>query len=245
MESEPVLARGAETFWAASRTEVQLRDFSHWRGVGRWTNDAKWFEIGESSRAMLRTLRALSGRTEPINVMMEWGPGGGSNAVAFSSEVGEYFGVDISQANLDECKRQLQLKGYSGFRPILLDAEHPEQCVARVGGARLDFFLSTAVYQHFPGKAYGITVTRTASDLMRDGALAIIQIRYDDGSEAARAKTRDYSKNALGFTSYRIDEFWGVCLKAGLDPLAVTLNCEDSYAYFLLQKGIRSEMPVR
>lgn len=240
-ESPSRLARCAGTFWAASQTEEQRRDLSHWRGVGRWASDAAWLEIGESSRAMFLTLCRLSGRTEPVNVMMEWGPGGGANAVAFSSLVSHYIGVDISQANLDECQRQLQLKAYNGFRPILIDAERPEECAAAIGGAKVDFFLSTAVYQHFPGKAYGATVTRTAAKLLRDGGLAIIQIRYDDGSEVVRAKTRDYFENAISFTSYRVDEFWTLCKDVGLEPLAVTLECKASYAYFLLRKSIGSE----
>jgi hypothetical protein len=102
----------------------------------------------------------------------------------------------------------------------------------------VDFFLSTAVFQHFPSQEYGIKVTRLAFHLLKDEGVAIIQIRYDDGSDILKSKQRDYARNAITFTSYPVHEYWQIALESGFTPLAVILDTEPCYAYYLLRKGV-------
>ncbi len=233
-QPESRILRDAESFWNSGH--VRLPDDSHWLGKGRWTKEEDWIQIGKIHWNMFEKLCLLSGTAHPIQRMVEWGPGGGANAVTFCAEVQEFFGIDISEANLTECQHRLEALGFRGFSPIVVDIRHPEQCLQFVK-IPVDFFLSTAVFQHFPSKEYGVCVTELAYKLLRDKGLALIQIRYDSGAKRFRPKRRDYQKNVITFTSYGIDEFWEIVRQIGFRPLAVTLETSTHYAYFYLQKS--------
>lgn len=230
------IATDAGRFWSQSSERPWIRDLSHWRGRGRWADDQLWSAMGRHHLAMFQELRRLARHTTPVRTMLEWGPGGGPNAVAFVHSVERFYGVDISPANLAECGRQLQSTAAAKWNPILIDPATPASCLEQISHP-IDFFLSTAVFQHFPGKAYGIEVMRIAQRLLASPGLALIQIRYDDGSDALRPKESDYAKNAVTFTSYRIDEFWQIAADTGFVPLSVTLSPTDCYATYWLCKG--------
>lgn len=66
-----------------------------------------------------------------IRTMIEWGPGGGANAIRFASQISDFFGIDISQPNLDECSKQLN-NNYKGFHPIMIQAEHPKTSIEKI-----------------------------------------------------------------------------------------------------------------
>ncbi|MEI9478643.1 MAG: class I SAM-dependent methyltransferase [Deltaproteobacteria bacterium] len=234
-QSNSRILADAENFWNCDH-QSRLPDDSHWLGKGRWTKQKDWIQIGKIHWNMFEKLCLLSGTARPIQRMIEWGPGGGANAARFCFEVQEFFGDDISKANLAECQHRLEASGLKGFRPILVDIRHPEQCLQFFNNP-VEFFLSTAVYQHFPNKEYGIRVTELAYKLLRDKGLALIQIRYDSGAKRFRPKRRDYHKNMITFTSYGIDEFWEIVRQIGFKPLAVTLETSTHYAYFCLQKN--------
>lgn len=231
-----VRARDAAEFWSDSKSSERIQDLSHWRGVGRFEENA-WHNIGESHFAMFEQLCCLTGTPqETLRTMVEWGQGGGANAVRFSQHFTDFYGVDISQPNLDECDRQLTDIGFTGFHQVLIDAEHPESCLPHIK-TPIDFFLSVAVFQHFPAKSYGVDVLRIAHQLLANKGLALIQIRYDNMTERFAQKHKDYKKNAVTFTSYKLDEFWGICEESGFQPLFITLRPKVNYAYFLLRKA--------
>jgi len=234
-ESDVKLAHDAGDYWSASRDIPVVKDMSHWRGEGRWDADT-WTAIGERHVALFESLPPSS-LDQPITRVLEWGPGGGSNVLAFSHRfpIETFYGVDISAPNLEECARQCASYGFSGFRPIEIDPEVPEAVGHRVD-VPLDLFLSTAVYQHFPGKEYGRRVTCVASDLLRPGGLALIQTRYPEGSRRFRAKHRDYKSHAITFTAYGVAEFWALLIDAGLVPMAVHLWPETNYAFYIAMK---------
>jgi hypothetical protein len=71
--------------------------------------------------------------------------------------------------------------------------------------------------------------------LSKDG-VALIQIRYDDGSKRFAPKRRSYHSNVVTFTSYGIVEFWETTLKVGFRPLAISLDPSVGYAYYYLKK---------
>lgn len=235
-QSQARIATDAANFWDSSPHNSRVRDLSHWVGEGRWSAQEAWDQIGRTHFEMFERLCCLTNTDRPIRTMVEWGPGGGANAVWFAQEVSELYGIDISQANLAECKRQLTARGLTGFRPIQIDAQDPAQSLRYVRSP-VDFFLSTAVYQHFPSKEYGVLVTELAYELLASDGAALIQIRYDDGSQAVRPKTRDYVENVVAFTSYPVHEFWEITCRIGLTPLAVTLDPRVRYAYYFLKKG--------
>lgn len=128
------------------------------------------------------------------------------------------------------------MEHYQDFVPILIDAHKPNDAVGLVNEG-VDFFLSTAVFQHFPSKEYGITVTRLAYSMVKAHGIAIIQTRYDDGSAELRSKRRDYLSNAVAFTSYSIPEYWDIACNSGFEPLGVILSLKPCYAYYLLKKN--------
>ncbi len=228
------LARDAQHYWSDSRADAERRDLSHWVGEGRWADRQRWLQIGRTHLGLFRSLCDLAGVTPPRGRMLEWGPGGGANAVCFAEGFDTFVGVDISQANLAECGRQLASIGYDRFEPIHIDAADPE-AVLRRGIGPVDLFLSTAVYQHMPSKAYGERVTRCAAALLNDGGLALIQTRYATDDPATASRQSDYARNAIHFTSYRVEEFWIAARQCGLEPLAVKLVEETRYAYYFLR----------
>jgi 2-polyprenyl-3-methyl-5-hydroxy-6-metoxy-1,4-benzoquinol methylase len=235
-EDPAKIARDAQQYWTAAASQTTKQDLSHWRGVGRWANDEKWKQVGDEHYSYYEKLRVLADRHAPVASMLEWGPGGGANATRFMQAIPEFIAVDISQPNLDECGRQIQSQGLSGYLPILIDATNPESALDKVGKP-IDFFLCTAVYQHFPSKEYGKRVTKVASKMLKADGIALIQTRYDDGTERYLPKNRDYDGQAVSFSSYRIEEFWMLVQEAGLMPLAVVLNPSVHYAFYLLRKA--------
>jgi hypothetical protein len=235
-EDADVLAADAGRYWSQSSSMPWIRDLSHWRGGGRWADDETWSGMGRRHLSMFEELCSAARQRRPIRSMLEWGPGGGANAVAFAGEVAKFYGVDVSAANLAECGRQLASIGYEGWQPIEIEAARP-QAVLEMITAPVDFILSTAVFQHFPGKEYGVEVMRIVHQLLALRGIALIQIRYDDGSEILGPKQHDYAKNAVTFTSYRIDEFWRIARDAGFEVLSVALRPEECYASYWLRKG--------
>jgi cyclopropane fatty-acyl-phospholipid synthase-like methyltransferase len=234
-EPAGLLAATAQQYWSASATENDKQDLSHWKGSGRWADEESWRRIGEDHFDIYRTLLRLADRQEPVRSMIEWGPGGGANAVRFAREIPRFYGVDISEPNLSQCRREVESTGYTGFVPVRIEAADPEDVLDRIG-EKVDLFLCTAVYQHFPDKEHGVRITELAHELLADGGVALIQTRYDDGNPYYAPKTRDYWANAVVFTSYRIEEFWQVATDAGFHPLAVVLRPATNYAFYLLSK---------
>jgi SAM-dependent methyltransferase len=167
---------------------------------------------------------------------VEWGPGGGSNVLAFSAHYKRLAGVDISEPNLDRCAKELVDAGVKDFVKVPIDASRPADALAALGDGWADFFLSTAVFQHFPGKDYGAQVLGVARRLLRPDGLALIQTRYDDGSEKFAPKSGDYRKNAIYFTSYRVEEFWRLLDEAGFEPIAVRLDPKVNYAFYFARR---------
>jgi len=234
-QPESRLISDAGRFWAGSEDDRALRDLSHWAGEGRWTDPAAWERIGRAHLTMFERLCLLAECKKPIRSMVEWGPGGGANAIHFCHKASRFYGIDISQANLDECERQVRALGLPGFTPVLIPADRPEECEKTIVEP-VGFFLSTAVYQHFPSRNYGIRVTRIAHRLLTENGIALIQIRYDDGDRAHGSKTRNYADQALSFTTWTIDEFWVVAAECGFEPLAIGLDTDTKYAYYYLKK---------
>jgi hypothetical protein len=231
-----VRMRDAGEFWSESESSARHQDLSHWRGIGRFEEQV-WRNIGESHFALFEQLCCLAGTPpETMRTMVEWGQGGGANAIRFLQHFSDFYGVDISQPNLDECGRQLNEVGFTGFHPVLIPAEHPESCLPHIPPP-IDFFLSVAVFQHFPSKSYGVDVLKIAHQLLANKGLAIVQIRYDNMTDKFAPKLKDYKKNAVTFTSYRLDEFWNICEETGFQPLFMTLRPKVNYAYFLLKKA--------
>ena len=234
-ESEKKIANDAGQYWSKSEESKKIQDLSHWRGAGRW-NEGEWQKIGEHHFTLLKRLCTYSNISlESVRSMLEWGPGGGSNVVRFSENMSTIYGVDISRSNLDECSRQLEKINFKKFYPVLIPPEDPDSCLNQIKEP-VDLFLSTAVFQHFPSKEYGIRIMSVAYELLKPGAVAIIQIRYDNSKRHYHSKKRNYRHNAVTFTSYGLDEFWDICASIKFTPLYIHLESAINYAYYYLRK---------
>jgi SAM-dependent methyltransferase len=238
-QSEERLTEEAERFW--KRTGEDMSQHSHWRGHGIFVDEARWQALGREHLALYQEFAPLLGASSPLGRIVEWGCGGGANAVHFASLTSEYVGIDICEASLEECARQVAGVGQENFVPILIEASDPEEALRRVTGA-CDLFLSTYVFESFPTPEYGARVLHIASRILRPGGVAIIQVKYQTADWSSLPKRFGYRRNFTTMTTYRIDEFWNVAWEAGFEPKAVRLvptqplNGNGEYAYFILTK---------
>tara|TARA_B100000029_G_scaffold495905_1_gene561484 strand:+ start:179 stop:616 length:438 start_codon:yes stop_codon:yes gene_type:complete len=100
---------------------------------------------------------------------------------------------------LDECVRRTEDLGLKNFEPIHIPAPYPEEVLKQIDS--VDFFLSTAVYQHLPGRSYARRVTDIAMRLLADDGLALINIRYSNLKRQNRNWRRSYKKTCRFFQS--------------------------------------------
>ena len=208
---------------------------SHWLNQGGGWTDTVWRDYGESHLDMIKDGLILAGRTSPIRSVLEWGSGGGSNAAAICPTVDRYFGVDISQSNLEECVRQTEALGLKNFSPIHIPAAYPEEVLEQIDA--VDFFLSTAVYQHLPGRNYARRVTDIAVRLLDDDGIAVINIRYSNLKRQNRIWRRSYIRHADSFNHYTVWEFQKEMENSGMDIMEIRMQPLTRHAYFFLRKS--------
>jgi hypothetical protein len=98
-ESETKLITESQRYWNdPSNRGVQQN--SHWRGVGIFADDAGWLALGREHLRIYEEFSRIIGVKQPPKRVVEWGCGGGMNAVHFGRGVDAYYGVDISSASL-------------------------------------------------------------------------------------------------------------------------------------------------
>lgn len=238
-QSHATIEDMAHRFWSASRSIEVVRELSHWLDIEIWKTDDRLLQYAKSHLDMFVELCEKNSRPLfDMQSMMEWGPGGGANAVVFAPYMKRFVGVDISLPNLEECIRQLaarKLLQKTLFSPIIVDISTPETALELLH-ARVDFFLSTAVYQHFPSMDYGIRVTKIANKALKPGGLAVIQTRLNDGTEAYRSKNEDYVKKYAAFTCYTEAEFTHIAEDCGFEVQGTHHKADVRYVFYLLKK---------
>jgi SAM-dependent methyltransferase len=237
-ESEVAVARDAQALWNPADNQVRKSD-AHWRGAGTFANDDVWLAIGRDHLALYRTFTAGIGFSRPLRRIVDWGCGGGANAVQFGPLAEEYVGVDVSTATLEECAREAVRAGTARFLPVLIDVADPEAAVALIDGPA-DLFICTFVLELVPSQAYGLRLLRIAERLLAPGGIAFVQIKYDTGSWRTASFRRSYRRNFAAMTTYRLDAFWRAASACGLTPRLMSLVpdhvLDARYAYFLLEK---------
>ena len=239
-QSRKALVRGNQSFWN-DPDKQDLKTLLHWRGQGPFEDDALWLDLGRRHLSLFDRAAAWAGLTRPLEAIVEWGSGGGMNAVQFAPEAARYFGVDINAEALRECALQVEAEGSGQFIPVLIEAENPEAALDQIREP-CDLFLRTYVFEALPGPDYGLRVMRIAHELLRPGGIAVVQVRYHAGAVASPVSRKTYAANWLRLTSYAVDEFWKACETIGFEPMFVTLVPvqpeldEARYAYFALKK---------
>jgi len=237
-QSERTISRDAAEYWAACREEHWKAD-SHWRDAAVFAGTSLWQQIGADHLEMFHRGARMLQFDRPWQRIVEWGCGGGANAVQFAPHAGEYIGVDVAPASLDECAKQVGGCCDTPFKPVRIEVDHPESALDLIDGS-CEIFLSFYVFELIPTPEYGARLLRIARDLLVPGGLALIQIKYDDGRWRSRPRRRSYKTGVAGMTTYRIPEFWELAKKCGLTPESIELVPENEldkrYAYFLLSK---------
>jgi hypothetical protein len=237
-QSEAEITRAAERLWNAPEAVLRKSD-AHWRGSGSFADDRLWQQIGRENLELFRTFARAIGFDRPLHCVVDWGCGGGANAVQFGPLADIYVGVDVSAATLEECGRQAIAAGTRDFRPVLVEIAAIEAAVEAID-TPCDLFLCTFVFELVPSREYGLRILRVAERLLAPSGIAVVQIKYDTGSWRTRPYRRSYGRNFAAMTTYSIDGFWLAARSCGLEPRLVTLAPDHAldprYAYFLLEK---------
>jgi len=236
--SEERLAHDARSYWTGAVHEPGWRGNSHFRDAQVF-EQVDWSSVGTDHWELFDRLARTALPGAPLDRVVEWGCGGGSNAVAFAPHCREFVGVDVNQESLLECARQLDTVGGATFTGVEADLLNPEDAVARVGQA--DLFLCLYVLELVPSPDYGLRLMRIAREVLKDGGLAFVQIKYQTTDWRTASRRHRYREAvAASMTSYPIDVFWTQMTGLGLTPEAVHLvpenNLDHRYAYYLLRK---------
>ena len=80
-QSEGALAKASARYWSGAG-DTRFRGNSHWRGDDGIATDV-WPAIGERHVQLYRQFAAFAGVDPTPKRVVEWGCGGGANAVAF------------------------------------------------------------------------------------------------------------------------------------------------------------------
>jgi SAM-dependent methyltransferase len=227
-------------FWN-DPSNPDLKKLMHWRGEGPFGDDDLWLSLGRWHYGLFEKAASWAGVTTPLEGVVDWGCGGGMNAVQLAPAAEVYYGVDINQESLRECARQVEAEDAGHFVPVLIEASEPEAAVGQIP-IPCDLFFSSYAFEGLPSPAYGLRVMRIAFDLLRPGGIALVQVRYHSGPALLSMGRRKYKPTWPRNTSYAIDGFWEFCEEIGFDPMFVTLVPEQPelnetrYAYFAMVK---------
>jgi len=237
-ETEDKLSMDAQQYWNAPNPEL-LQPYSHWRGAGIFADDDRWLAWGRKHLELYQQFSRMMGLTTPPRRIVDWGCGGGANAVHFAPLAEAYVGIEIAPPSLQECARQLEAAGFRNFEPVLINVSAPETALAQIK-QKCDLFLAIGVFEVFPTPEYGLRVLRTARELLNEGGVAFIQIRFIRDSWSSRPKRFAYKRNFADNNAYRVETLWDEAETWGFLPLAVRLvpyeklNDRTNYAYFML-----------
>jgi SAM-dependent methyltransferase len=227
----------ADSYWADT-DGVAWQGNSHWRGASTIGSDDEWLSIGAEHLRLTRRLApdVFDGHRPRV---VEWGAGGGANAVHFAPLATEFIATDVSDASLDECARQVASVCDTPFRSVLVDLADPEAAVPVVG-SQCDLFICFYVLELVPSAEYGLRVLHIAHEVLRPGGVAVVQIKYRTANRRTKSHVRRYRRNVANMTTYAIDEFWVAAERCGFSPDGVVLvpknRLDERYAYFCLTK---------
>ncbi|MCP4319682.1 MAG: class I SAM-dependent methyltransferase [Hyphomicrobiales bacterium] len=231
-QSVSQLRQDAGEFWSDSRANSLVQEMAHWRGKGRFEDDSEWLAIGKKHFRFVTDFARYLGRRPQFDAVLEWGPGGGSNLFQLKNIATKLYGVDISPTTLKICEGEI---GPATFVPALIDPARPESFKDHVK-QNVDLFVTTAVIQHFPDKAYTEAMLCEVNNVLTADAMCLIQTRYGDGQKRIRQKKSLYKHAFLRFTTFGIEEFVNILENANYRTHYVKLEPRTCYAYYFCTK---------
>ena len=232
------LERDAAQYWETGSGD-DWQNNSHWKGGSKFDDTGVWEAVGRGHVELYERLRRASGQdAAPLERIVDWGCGGGANAVTFAPLAKEIIGVDISAESVKECGRQVTAASGTPFTGIVASLGDPEAAAADIPRP-VSLFLCLYVLELVPTKEYGLRLMRIARHLLGPGGQVFVQVKYSTGSWSTRSRRRDYRRDLAGIT-YRVEDFWTAMADIGFRPEAVSLvprnELDKRYAYFLLSK---------
>lgn len=231
------IAGQAARYWSAPAGAVWEAN-SHWRsGIG----DEAWLEVGDDHWKMYETFARALQLPGPSTVM-EWGAGGGANAVAFAPHTQRFIAADISQDNLDECVRQVRATCTTAVETRRIDLAYPQQAAVGLAGS-CNVFLCLYVIELTANTDAVRAILNIASSVLVPGGLALVQIKYHTSDRQTRGRAGlTYDRNLASTTTFTIEEFWQLAADCGLIPQLITLVPENRldcrYAYYALTAAV-------
>lgn len=220
----------------------------NWAANSHWRDDVgtEWTAIGQEhyERVRARRSHAAGPPADPAGSefgrVLEWGSGGGANAVVFAPRSREFVAADVSAPSLEECRRQVSRATDAPLTTVLIDSEHPESVLETVAPGSVDLFLCFYVFELLPSEDYALRILRLSHELLAPGGFAEIQVKYRTEARDTRSITRAYKRNLSNMTTFGIEQFWVAAEQVGYEPLDVQLvpvnALDERYAYFGLRK---------
>jgi len=239
-ESESALGQASNRFWNDFARPERAQE-AHWRGHGPFVDDAVWLKLGRNHLELLQQVLHSQGRTLSAGRVVEWGCGGGMNAVHFARGAQRYYGVDLSAATLQECARQLAHEQLDGFVPVLVDANQPRAALPVIG-APCELFICTYVFELLPSVGHALELLQLAWELLAPEGVALVHFRSTGAAVTSRSRPWGYEENMAHNVTFTLPDFRAACEGLGFVVLGVhtvasvpELN-EKNYAYVVLLK---------
>ena len=206
-----------------------------WERTNRWETPPRRWEAGRETHELFQRLARQAGAPQPPRRIMEWGVGRVDNASHFAHEAEQYYGVELDRADLERCHQQLNAGGFSGFVPVSVRRNSPEEALLHLEQP-VDLFLSTGAFQQLPDPEHCATVLTVARMALAPGGLALVQARYHDGSEYLPLANSASFRLPRAPCSFRIETFRQMTVAAGFTVLHVLVNPPSRSAFYLLKR---------
>ncbi len=197
-QSENSLIEQSSQFWDRTN-DSSFASNSHWCGEDAISESA-WLELGKQHVVLFERFLRSKEWGVPLGRVVEWGCGGGANAIHFAKLADEFIGVEVSQASLLQCERVLREAGLKNFHPVLVPLANPEEALARISKP-CDFFLCTYVFELVPSPEYGRRLIALAFQMLRPGGCAMIQIKYSTSDVRTKSRAWGYRFHAANMTT--------------------------------------------
>ena len=166
--------------------------------------------------------------------IVDWGPGGGANMLAFAKNIrGNYYGVDISEKNLEECNTIAVNANIKNFYGILINIANPEKVYKKIEKCHL--FICTAVFPHLPHKDYAERITKIARDLLIKDGIAIFHVLL--GKRRRIFHIGSYNSQVHSNTIFTYEEYIQILKKNNLKLMYVIKDFVNAYSYFIVVKS--------
>jgi hypothetical protein len=125
------LTRDASMYWSGAPGN-RWRDDSHWRSGSKFQDTGLWAAMGQEHLQLFGRLRETARDPAPLRRIVDWGCGGGANAVSFAPLAEEYVGADVNAESLTECARQVGSVCSTPFVEALVDIADPEKAAREI-----------------------------------------------------------------------------------------------------------------